>query len=588
MTFSLLHFLLIFWSLWQSFIQLIIPPAYAAVPSQFQDDFSHGLSQWQAVRGSFDLWTVSGEKARATVSTQSTLTEIVPRDEFWNPNWHNLNFAFEYTPVTGADRNISFGYQNTLNWYDLHFVEDFYQLARVQNGFVTFSIFHPYLLPNGKTYQMRLVLRDGRIQLFIDGQLVVDEVDWSFNQNFGKISLKATAGTITPTTVQFDNIVVTPLASPDETHLGAPLIKQNDIKWKDLEYDHAHLWSPNQPTFNRWACALTSMVMILQYYGMHNLPNGQEITPVTLNSWLNQEPDGYFQSGNVNWNAITRLTKQIHDLAGTVKLEYSYLPGDLEQVKSEIIANRPTILEIPGHFLVADGLSADKQTVYIKDPAYDYTQFNQHNTPLLSARKFLPSFTDLSAIVITAPTDVDVFLRDEQGHALPGIEQTDHWLQDPTQPSGEKSPAIRYLLFSKPAEGKYRLHIGKSTHKMVLEIFAYDQQANFSDLSQFFASSPAPRDLLITFHRGAPSTITTFPMSFHQLRVDLQALRDTKDIHFSYDFRQLDRLVVLMEQTSNGRYVSALQQKLSEVMTHMTVEASHWLADDLDRLSTGK
>src|SRR5258708_596360 len=255
----LLHFILPVLICLHRLVSLVIPQVYAA-PTQFQDDFSHGFDQWQIARGEMSLWSIAGEEAKATITTRSTLTEIVPKDEYWDPNWHTFSYQFEYTPLTGADRNISFGYQDSLNFYDLHFVDNFYELARVQNGIVTFDVFKNYTLKNGRSYRMRLMIDNSHIQFFIDGQKIIDEVDGTFNLNYGKISLKATAGSVAPTTVQFDNIFVRPIISGD-TQLDTPLFKQTDPRWKDEEYDQATTWSPDAPTIRRWGCALTSMAM---------------------------------------------------------------------------------------------------------------------------------------------------------------------------------------------------------------------------------------------------------------------------------------------------------------------------------------
>ncbi len=565
----------------------MVTPVYAA-PTQFQDDFSNGFTQWTIARGSFSLWSISGEKAKATVSTGSTLTEIIPKDEYWNSSWHNIVFQFEYTPLQGSDRNVSFGYQNTNNWYDLHFVGATLYVARVQNGIVTFNVSKPYTLSNGRSYQMRLELEDGRIRLYVDGQKVLDELDWSFNNNFGKISLKATAGASFPTIVQFDNILVTPFIS-GEIRLNAPLFKQTDPQWKDQEYNHAHVWSPQASTIRRWGCALSSMAMILQYHGLRKLPDGQTLTPATLNDWLKQQADGYLDGGGLNWQAVTRLTRLIHDVYGTVKLEYSRLGGNIELAKTEIAANRPVIMEIPGHFLVADGLSVDRNTVYIKDPAYVFTQFDQHHVAPSSVRKFLPSFTDLSALQISFSVNASVSITDQQGHALPELQTWTEFLQDPIDNSGQKSPTIHYLLLQKPKEGDYHVHVKtfpESTTSALtkrVQIFAYDLEGNVSDLSQALTTIPQSLDFTIHFHTTSPSTITQ-NMSFHQFRENLLLLKQANLLGTTYVFLQIDRVAALAEQVAlsqAGRYISLIQQQADQYKSLMTSVAYQNITSDL-------
>jgi len=573
-----------------------IPATYAA-PTTFQDNFSQGFTKWALARGDMSLWSITGEQAKATVRTGSTITEIIPKDEYWNINWHNLTIEFDYTPLQGIDRNLSFGYQDTSNWYDLHFVDSFYQLARVQGGVVTFSVFHNYVLSNGKTYHMKLILNKGNIQLYIDGAKIIDETDWTFNNNFGKLSLKATTGAATPTIVQFDNILVTPIVDVD-IQLNVPLLKQTDPQWKDLEFDQAHIWSPAKQTINSWGCALTSMTMILQSYGLNKLPDGQNLTPATLNTWLKQQVDGYIDGGELNWNAVTRLTRLINTAYGTTKLEYARLAGDLAKAKTEILAKRPAILEIPGHFLVASGLSVDQQTVFIKDPFYDYTQFSQHQKTLASIRQFVPSHTDLSAILIAAPASVSLSLADTDSYLVANAQTWTESIQDPSQTNGAKSPSTRYILLPKPVPGLYYLKVtvaGNDTANLFgkrIQIFTYDQAANVYDLSQPLPNIAKELNFAIWYIPPYRSQIH-ISASFHQLRTDLASFRQSGQIKTATAFLQLDKTISYPEQIKPnsqaaylniGRYINPIQQSLDQFKTAMTATAYQTLNDELNLL----
>jgi len=574
----------------------IIPATYAA-PTTFQEDFSQGFTKWQLARGDMSLWSISGEQAKATVRTNSTITEIIPKDEYWNPNWHNLTIEFDYTPLQGIDRNLSFGYQDTSNWYDLHFVDSFYQLARVQGGVVTFSVFHNYVLANGKTYHMKLILNKGNIQLYIDGAKIIDETDWTFNDNFGKLSLKATTGAAFPTVVQFDNILVIPIADVD-TQLNVPLLKQTDPQWKDQEYDQAHIWSPNKQTISSWGCALTSMAMILQSYGLNKLPDGQNLTPATLNTWLKQQVDGYIDGGEVNWNAATRLTRLINTAYGTTKLEYTRLAGNLTKVKTEILAARPAILEIPGHFLVASGLSVDQQTVFIKDPFYDYTQFSQHHANLASVRQFVPSMTDLSAILIAAPANVSISLADSGGDPLTSLQTWTEFIQDPSQTNGASSPTVRYILLSKPKTRIYDFKVTVTADNAAslfgkrVQIYTYNTWGDVNDLSQPLPNIAKELNFALWYGTTYGGSINSYA-SFHQLRTDLASFRQSGQIKSAAVFLQLDKLLSYPDQArptdqasfvSIGRYLDPIQKMLDQDKTFMTAPAYQTLSAELKLL----
>jgi hypothetical protein len=83
----------------------------------------------------------------------------------------------------------------------------------------------------------------------------------------------------------FDQVVV---QSFNSTQV---LFKQNDPLWANAIYDHASDWS-SEPTMSRWGCALSSVAMLLKAYGYHNLPNGEVLSPLSLNQWLMEETDG--------------------------------------------------------------------------------------------------------------------------------------------------------------------------------------------------------------------------------------------------------------------------------------------------------
>ena len=130
--------------------------------------------------------------------------------------------------------------------------------------------------------------------------------------------------------------------------------------------------------------------MIFRYHGIDRLPDGRELTPSTLNSWLTDQPDGYIGPGLTNWIALTRLSRQMHPVLGTPVLEYQRLTSaNISAASNQISQSLPVIVQIPGHFLVAKGIAAGQDDLIINDPAYDYDYFNQHAVSPISTRIFL-------------------------------------------------------------------------------------------------------------------------------------------------------------------------------------------------------
>lgn len=479
----------------------------AITPTVFSDDFEQDLSKWQPVRDDGSAWTIVDGKARATIDTASTITELVPLDALWQSDWKNLEYDVEITPLLGVDKNISFIFQNLANWYEVHFVDEFVQLARVKNGQIIMALDFPYQMINGMTYRVKIQHYEGRIKILVNNQVIFDHQDWTFDQTFGKIGLKAGTGAAFPTIVEFDNVSVRLLESLEEK-LDIPVLKQSDARWADLVYDSAVLWTEN-PTIKRWGCALTSLVMVMRFHGITQLPDGQELTPATLNTWLVSQPDGYLGEGNLNWLAATRLTKLISDVYGTVKLEYRRHPGaDLAIAREEVAAHKPAILQIPNHFVVASGLTTDEQDIFINDPDFNYDRLSQHQKTLISTSTFKPSQTDLSYLLITHQPGLTLQITGPDGNHIQDLQHFTQQLQaDGTQGPEMTEPLLYYLVPTPPA-GTYQITIKQPQLKpFSFQVITYDQNGQPTIHTQKGIVGAQPKQWQLTLANNTPSKL---------------------------------------------------------------------------------
>lgn len=276
------------------------------------------------------------------------------------------------------------------------------------------------------------------------------------------------------------------IPTPPSITLNVPLFKQTDPLWKNQTYDNAQIWSPQLKTIERWGCVLTSAAMILKFHGINKLPNGSNLNPGTLNSWLKNQKDGYVGTGWVNWLAISRLSKlakQINGITAFDALEYSRINGENKnKLKEDIEASIPDILEEPGHFVVAKGFNND--TFKINDPFYDRNTLNDgYSNTFLSLNRFLPSNTDLSYIMISVSPEVDIVLKDQNGNNV-GESFIQQPLVDDLNPSNTNSP-IQILYLPKPLTGNYQLSISSTNNKQYyLNVFLYDKNGNVNTLTQ--------------------------------------------------------------------------------------------------------
>ncbi len=544
-----------------SFVALVWSTPAHANSIVFTEDFSDTLEKWESTRAHADWWKIVNGVVEATVPTPSTIIELVPKDQFWDPTWKNIEYELDYTPIAGIDKNISFGFENLLNWYEIHFLEQWYSFDKLVNGAVPFSINNSFIMQNGKTYHVKIKFLSGFITISVDGAVILDTYDHTFNQDFGKIGIKAGTGSAYPTKIQFDNIQVTTLDErPPLPPRTVQALKQTDPSWSSLEYDSAKNWSEN-PSIGRWGCALTSMAMILRYHTITKLPDGQEITPATLNDWLLSQPDGYIGEGALNWLAVTRLTRLVSEMWDTPKLEYSAVSGAAtEPARDELLKHNPVIFQIPGHFLVADSITEKPNDFFIKDPAYQLQRFSQHKAPLLSTRIFHPSYTDLSYILVVHDPEISVSFSDSQHQPVAAV-RTIEQLVEPNTTQGEHTLPVAMTTLAKPSLSEYSVTVTPTTFSsdqtsipFSSQIWLYDQEGNSSklDLSGIVSSQPQNYTLILDpdgNHRlKSPTTWETW-------RTLLRATQSSEEPLASYYYQLLWYL------SQNAEWYSPLIQK---------------------------
>lgn len=553
----------------------------------FTENFSQDFSQWQPTRDNGELWKIIDGQAEVFIDTAYTITELVPKDEFWSKDWGNLSYELDYTPLAGVDKNITFGFQNLTHWYEIHFVQDFFNLVKVKNGTQPFDVNLPFVMQNGQTYHLQILFHTGLIEVFVNQQLIAQEYDWTFQADYGKIGIKVSTGASYPTHVRLDNIVVKQILG-DGFKLEVPLVEQNHPLWSDEVYDTAEEWS-TEPTIGRWGCALTSMVMILKYYGLTTFPDNQEITPSSLNNWLISQADGYLGEGLVNWLAITRLTQIISQKYQTPKLEFEIIIDKAwKTAVSELQLAHPVILNMPGHFMTAIGLTGNKQDFYINDPFFNNITFLQHQQPLESIRKFTPSHTDLSYIVIAHSPAIDLKIT-QDGQMPKNLTTVTEFLKNTETGESNQPHVLEYL--TKPTSGDYEVLITPATsqtepQQIKLDIFAYDQAGNLSDLSWEGPIDTQPLLFAISFQKESTSTITAHITweKFHQSLINLTTRREVKRLSSYAKLRQVIDLASTATVPNQQRYILLLEHRLKSLGHTMSPFAQTFLLSRLEML----
>ena len=463
--------------------------------------------------------------------------------------------------LSGGDKNISFHFQNLQNWYEIHFNSGGMEVVRVQNGAVPWISRNPTRLQNGAHYTFKLVLTEGRIEFFIDDVLIFDEVDPTFTDNYGKIGLKVGTGSVFPTQIRIDTVRVS--LQQDNVRLGVPYFSQLDPQWRSEEYDSATTWAPADPSIGAWGCALSSMTMVMHYHDITTFADGTPLTPSTLNRWLLTQPDGYIGEGLLNWMAVTRLTNQLSSVFGTPSLEYRFSNQALQAtLLSELETHhRPAVVNIPGHFLVAEGVVQSETTegedqerdFYILDPAYTHTQLSQHADAPLSLRLLTPSYTDLSYFLFVptaATTDISLSTASE---LLP-LTQHSEYLAAATQDTETSSPPQLLWQLQQPASEDYLLEItGTPGQEYSVPFYSYAQYGEVTAHTLTGTFGYGPEKYHFSFNKETGSTIPILAYSPTDFMHDIASAHTSQTLSSHFVWYELNRFAVLLDTFPSSR-----------------------------------
>jgi hypothetical protein len=298
---------------------------------------------------------------------------------------------------------------------------------------------------------------------------------------------------------------VKPLELPGGS-TGAPYFAQNNPAWAGVEYAKAKdpEFGPDWcgTTIEQCGCAMTSVTTIMAIFNILTMPDGSELTPEAVNAWFNNEARktsrgwvsrGYIY-GDVIWTAANELSAEIaRSRPGSTTIRFvRFGTGSEEEIKAELQAQRPIILEVPGHYIAAVGLDGDK--ILINDPYYaDRKTLDVYKGKVKSSVLFEPS-NNLSGVVITVPKDLRVRVVNVKTNQVvgtvtnePAKEEIDGaWLstrnawRDPTCVESPPPPGAGTTSIYLPGvRDDYRIEVlnpggGGST----IAIHSYDQNGN--------------------------------------------------------------------------------------------------------------
>lgn len=538
---------------------ILTPKTVLGLPILLSDDFNDGNqldgnpAYWEEIFSN-NNWFIENGKYIGTTAVPSTASNS--RTLAGDLSWSNYAVEATLKSISGVDRHLLFRFDQNRpipRGYAIKYRDAEYgfsgHIELQKAGLEVVSSNGTFKSKLGDTHRLRVEGIDNHIKVFVDGQKYIDYVDNNSPILSGKIGLLIeNSGSGLTNITEYDDVFVeqissfsdevptltstpTPTIAPTPTPTASPTIaptptveptiaptpsptlsptptpvshilsvsdiKQYSSPWGDQIYDSATNWTSN-PTIDRWGCALTSASMVLKYWG-HN------INPDELNTWLKNQADGYVGNGLLNWLAVTRYTKQ-HDSQTTPTLEYRRLPGTLENISTEVDNGRPSILKLPGHFVVGKGY-ADGGNYYINDPATTQPTLSYYGNSYLALNQFKPSHTDLSYILLTINPGYTISVFNSSGNPV-GESYLEEPLLDQVDGVSTSGDSLGVYMLPIPDDGIYRVEVTGPAGEYVLNSYVYNTAGDV-DIQTFNGiAGTDQKDLVQVDVTGDTSTTT--------------------------------------------------------------------------------
>lgn len=140
-----------------------------------------------------------------------------------------------------------------------------------------------------------------------------------------------------------------PAAGIDFVVHQVPLVTQTDPRWGNSPYANGRGNNPNDPgkcgpTIGKCGCAITSVVMVLQYHGIITAVDNQLVNPLNVDAWLDRN-NGYGEFGDLDWLKIEEYSQTSPN--GLARMHYDGgFGGDTGLLDNNVNSLQPAILKV--------------------------------------------------------------------------------------------------------------------------------------------------------------------------------------------------------------------------------------------------
>lgn len=579
------------------------------------DDFNDGNANdgipvdWEEYLGNQGSWTAQDGEYVGRVVKYSWSGNFPTNSIAGNENWDNYRFDVRIKGNEGVDKLILFRYKSLDQTYAVKLISSWWDwygdnIALLKNNLITWTTSTPFINNTNTWYNLSVEARGNNIKVYINNatEPIINYTDENNPNLTGKIGLLVWpgfySGSGSITVNSFDDVVVTsldslpsptptptstptPTPTPTPEFISVPYLNQKWDPWGPQEYDRAAVWS-SEPTITRWGCALTSAAMTLLYYGINQTPEGQTLTPETLNNWLKNQADGYLREGMLNWYALTRLARMVNQEIGSTLLQFRRGEKDFNLLEQDLTNNQPPILEEPGHFIVATGKTDSSYS--INDPLWEEKKtLETYGNDFLSLRRLfpitttlaLPNSIGLSALLLVSDPNVSLTVTDQNGNQVgqsyfqgPLIDDVDG-----TQTSGQ---GLNIFDFPQPPPGTYTISVTSQTATpFIIDTYSYDQEANATISSFFGLTSPeSPVLFQVSWTNEGKVSLVQRVITFNQAKTDIRQAYHLNLIK-SWVASNLINLLNGTEQAKNSGDILLAKKHLEMFLEYLN-KANQW------------
>jgi len=243
---------------------------------------------------------------------------------------------------------------------------------------------------------------------------------------------------------------------------GVELYFQNDPRWTNTEYAFSTALPQGKDwcgtTIGQCGCAMTSLANVLALFNMVSTPTGEALEPESFNGWLNRDAQfsgqcfispGYY-CGEVVWTDIQAFTAQrrFQDPDLPLLRYRGRGNGSEAEVRAELEAGRPVILEVKGHFVLAAGL--ENGEIVIQDPYYPERDRYEDIAPMLISSRLVEVAERAGGIVVMAQGDTEITITDSEGRVTGTTMDASGSGETPTPGPGESEIPGSSVNFEAP------------------------------------------------------------------------------------------------------------------------------------------